>query len=90
MKPQMLRLVFAVAVMFPAAAASAAVHWNGPGWYQIANGDIDVYIVAGPFAEEFECRRTLPPEDDEAFYTCERHDEKPWWDGEAPWRKDEP
>ena len=62
------------------ASAAEDVHWNGAGWYGIADVIEWGWIVSGPFADEDSCKATLPADDDETKYYCEYLSERPDWD----------
>jgi len=63
-----------------AAAAFAAPVWTAPGWYQIADTIVGPFVWRGPFASENDCRATLPPNEEDADFTCEYLSERPDWD----------
>lgn len=69
----------AASFMFATAAFAAPV-WTAPGWYQIADTIVGPFVWKGPFASEGECRQTLPPNDEDADFTCEYLNERPVWD----------
>lgn len=70
---------FAAALLF-AAAAQAAPVWTAPGWYQVADTIVGPFVWRGPYASEPDCRATLPPNEEDADYTCEYLNERPSWD----------
>jgi hypothetical protein len=77
----MIRSAFAFLVLALAAgAAMAEPKWNGAGWYQIEDIDIDGWIYAGPFGSKEACDAALPADDDMAVYYCEYLETKPSWD----------
>jgi hypothetical protein len=78
-----MRLAFvalAAASLLFAAAANATPVWSAPAWYQIADTIVGPFVIKGPFAGESECRETLPPNEEDADYTCEYLNERPVWD----------
>jgi hypothetical protein len=73
-------IVAAVVFVLSASAALAESRWNGAGWYQIEDVEIDGWIYAGPFESEAACNATLPPDDEEGEFYCHYLAEKPAWD----------
>ena len=73
-----LRLISALFVSMT--QAHAAQVWAGPGWYQIADTIVGPFVWAGPYADEQSCRSVLPPNEEDADYTCEYLAERPSWD----------
>lgn len=71
-------LIFAF--ILSVASAMAAQVWAGPGWYQIADTIVGPFVWAGPYADEQSCRSVLPPNEEDADYTCEYLAERPSWD----------
>jgi hypothetical protein len=70
-----------LALAFIAFSTSAvAARWSGPGWYQITDGLLGVYIFAGPFSDADSCRRTLLPDDENNSYECDYLAERPSYD----------
>lgn len=72
-----------LAVLFAAgvsAAAAADVHWNGAGWYGIADAIDFGWIETGPYQDKESCNASLPDDDDEVEYYCEYLATKPNWD----------
>lgn len=69
----------AVSFAFATAAVAEPV-WTAPGWYQTADTIVGPFVWKGPFASESECRETLPPDEEDAVYTCEYLNERPSWD----------
>ena len=72
-----------LALMFVAgigSAVAADLHWNGAGWYGIAD-DVDWgWIVTGPYSDEQSCKASLPQNYDEVEHYCEYLATKPAWD----------
>jgi hypothetical protein len=73
-------LVIAAALLATAAAARAAPVWTQPGWYQIADTIVGPCVWAGPFADQSSCESVLPPNEEDADYSCEYLAERPEWD----------
>ena len=73
-------LALAAASFAFATAAFAEPMWKGAGWYQVADTIVGPFVWAGPFASESECREKLPPNEDDADYSCEYLNERPEWD----------
>lgn len=73
-------LAAAVLCAFVIAPAAAAPVWTAPGWYQIADTIVGPFVWRGPFATEADCTATLPPNEEDADYTCEYLSERPAWD----------
>lgn len=63
-----------------ATAAQTAPVWTAPGWYQVADTIVGPFVWKGPFATEPDCRATLPPNEEDADYTCAYLSERPDWD----------
>lgn len=77
----MLRAIVGMfALVACAAAATAEPKWNGAGWYQIEDVEVDGWIIAGPFDSEDACKATLPPNDDVSMFYCQYFASKPAWD----------
>jgi len=82
----MIRLLFTTfALMLSVATASAAVCtytncWKGAGWYQIDSSADGGGIYAGPFADEAECKASLPADHDDIEFDCEYLETQPSWD----------
>ena len=69
-----------VAALFLSGASSAhaeAVQWNGMGWYVTADNPGGVWLVKGPFADEGNCKASVPADDDDAIYGCVYLSERP-------------
>ena len=69
-----------VAAVFAAAAAHATPLFTSPGWYQLADTIVGPFVWKGPFADEESCKASLPPNEEDADYTCEYLNERPSWD----------
>ena len=63
-----------------AAAHAAEVHWNGAGWYGIADAVDFGWIEAGPYQDKASCEASLPADDADVEYYCEYLAAKPAWD----------
>lgn len=73
-------LIVAAALLIAATAAQAAPVWTAPGWYQIADTIVGPFVWKGPFADQSSCEATLPPNEEDADYSCEYLAERPSWD----------
>jgi hypothetical protein len=69
-----------LAALALAGTAHAVPVWTAPGWYQVADTIVGPFVWKGPFASEPDCRATLPPDEEDAVYTCEYLNERPSWD----------
>ncbi len=73
----LLALVFAAGI---GAAAAEDLHWNGAGWYGVADAVDWGWIVTGPYGDEASCKASLPQDYDEVEHYCQYLAEKPGWD----------
>lgn len=76
----MRRSLIVLASIALSAAAVAASGWTTPGWYQVADTIVGPFVWQGPFTDESSCRATLPPNEEDADYTCVYLTERPDWD----------
>ncbi len=75
------RIVFVIALCAGAAAANAAdLHWNGAGWYGVADDYDWAWIISGPYQDKASCDASLPADNEDADYDCEYLSTKPGWD----------
>jgi opacity protein-like surface antigen len=72
-----LALVFVAGI---AGATAAELHWNGAGWYGVADAIEFGWIETGPYADKASCDASLPADDEEVEYYCEYLATKPAWD----------
>ena len=76
----MRRLLILLCLTFAALPAQASDDgWRGPGWYQVADTIVGPFLWAGPFDDESDCARTLPPNEEDADYACEYLSVNPDW-----------
>ncbi|MEQ1866588.1 MAG: hypothetical protein ABL996_18275 [Micropepsaceae bacterium] len=75
-----MRTLIAAAALFIVAAAQAAPVWTAPGWYQVADTIVGPFVWAGPFEDKASCEAKLPPNEEDADYSCEYLAERPGWD----------
>ena len=80
MRTKIAALLLTLAPLVLAAVAHAAPGWTSPGWYQMADTIVGPFVWKGPFADEDSCKATLPPNEDDADYSCEYLNERPSWD----------
>ncbi len=73
-------LTAALSLFVGTSVSAEVVHWNGAGWYGVADVVDWGWIINGPFADEQSCNAQLPANDDETEYYCEYLGEKPGWD----------
>lgn len=73
-------LAVIVASVLSAASAWAAPNWSEPGWYQVADTIVGPLVWKGPFSDEASCVADLPPNEEDADYSCEFLKERPEWD----------
>ena len=62
------------------AAAVAAPVWTTPAWYQVADTIVGPFVWRGPFDSKEACEQTLPPNEEDADYSCEYLETRPDWD----------
>ena len=73
--------VIVLALLFSSIATPTfAKRWTEPGWYQVTNGILGVFIYAGPFPDMDSCQRTLLPDDQDNYYNCDFLAERPSFD----------
>ena len=60
--------------------AHAAPVWTAPGWYQIADTIVGPFVWKGPFESKEACEAVLPPNEEDADYSCDWLQERPSWD----------
>jgi hypothetical protein len=75
-----MRVVFLVLAFVAFSTAAFAKRWSEPGWYQISDGLIGIFIYGGPYSDEDSCRRTLPRADQHSSFTCDYLFERPSYD----------
>ncbi|MBP6012054.1 MAG: hypothetical protein KBA31_07490 [Alphaproteobacteria bacterium] len=76
----MRKLVAMVLLLTFAGAAAAAPVWTTPGWYQVADTIVGPFVWRGPFESQAQCEAVLPPNEEDADYSCEYLTERPSWD----------
>ena len=72
--------VLFAACIAAAAAAEGDVHWNGAGWYGVADEGDWGWIVSGPFQDQASCDAGLPADTAELEHYCQYLATKPGWD----------
>jgi hypothetical protein len=70
--------LISLALSLPAARSEPV--WTTPGWYQVADTIVGLFVWSGPFPDEGACRASLPPNEPDADYVCEYLTERPSWD----------
>jgi hypothetical protein len=77
-----MRTLFIAAALLIVAttAAQAEPVWTAPGWYQVADTIVGPFVWKGPFADQSSCEAVLPPNEEDADYSCEYLNERPSWD----------
>lgn len=82
MRKAALALTALASLALSLAAAGAEPVWTTPGWYQVGDTIVGPVMLlgGGPFADEDTCKATLPPNEEDADYTCDYLTERPSWD----------
>lgn len=60
--------------------AVASPHWNGAGWYVVADTIVGPFVWSGPYASQDACTPNLPANEEDADYACEYLSAQPSWD----------
>ena len=54
-----------------AALAGKQTAYSSPGWYEVAESEMDIYLVAGPYGDQLSCQAQMLPDSNGYVDHCE-------------------